>query len=118
MSIYIYDQRNLHDRGANTFFVDWFSGSFEAALRILNRLGDATSEATQFWTVGQFDDDETGLAFFQIWKNAKIVDGRIVVPDIIALQWLRDQNVRVVECVEMVFWSKKSRADFIAQTDP
>ena len=86
-------------------------------MRVLSRLGDTTSEVTQFWTVSEFCDDETELGFFQIWQNVLPVDGVWIVPDILALQWLRDRAVPVVECVEMVFWSKKCRADFMAQTD-
>ncbi len=117
-SNYIYDQQKLHGPGEKTFFVDWFFGSFENAMRILSRLGDATSEATQFWTVSEFDDDETRLGFLQIWSNARRMDGVWIVPDIIALQWLRDRGVPIVECVEMVFWSKEGRSAFIAETDP
>ena len=114
----IYDQKKLHQRGVNTFFVDWFSCSFEAAMRILSRLGDTTSEVIQFWTVSEFGaDDETELGFLQIWSNARRVDGVYIVPDILALDWLREQGVFVDEAVEIVFWSKKCRADFIGQTD-
>ena len=112
----IYDQRNLQKRGAKTVFVDWFSGSFENVMLVLARLGDVTSEATQFWTVSQFNE-ETRLAFLQIWSNARRVDGVWIVPDILALEWLREQGVLVDEAVEIVFWSKKCRADFMAQTD-
>ncbi|MCW2285617.1 hypothetical protein M2323_003566 [Rhodoblastus acidophilus] len=96
-------------------FVLWFPGSLDRALHILAQCGDTTSRACQFW-LARFDDRLTRAGFLQIWSDARRVDGAWLVPDVLALEWLRDSaGVRLSQCVEIRFSSQKQRDAFIAK---
>jgi len=100
--------------------VDWFRGfgSYDASLRILARLGDTTSIATQFWTAC-FTDPISEAAFVLLWGGAQRVDGHWVAPDVIALEWLREcPDAEVAEAVELTFFYPENRLAFIAACDP
>ena len=113
----IVEEQKSHDIGVTTSLTDWFIGSFDRALEILLKIDDNLSIATQFWTAREFNDSETEIAFLQIWPDTRRVENVWLVPDIVALEWLRERGVPVTECVEISFSTRAIRNAFIAETD-
>jgi hypothetical protein len=119
----IYVNRKPRDREAKTSLTDWFIGSYERAKEILSKIDDSGSSAvTQFWTA-RFTDRESQIAFVLVWPNSRLVEDPDgvdvwVVPDIVALEFLRDRRgVILTECLEITFSSRKMRTAFLAHTD-
>lgn len=99
------------------FFITWFVGSYDAAIRILARLGNASSEVKQFWRA-TFPDPADEEAFLLLWPDARRVGHWAAVDDIVQLEWVRERGATVEECVEITFYSGRSRAEFLANVDP
>lgn len=96
---------------------EYFIGSIDRVFQILAQCGDTASLATQLWTVS-FDDSSTRDGFLQIWSDARRLDELWIVPDVLALEWLREWGgVRLYQCVEIRFPSRKARTAFIDKAE-